>query len=62
MGRGKDFNDQEKRQIVKELAKSTSLEDIAKKIHRHLVTLKRFVSDPMKKRKTRSDSGILKSV
>ncbi len=62
MGRGKDLNDQEKRQIVKELAKSTSLEDIAKKINRHLVTIKRFVSDPMQKRKTRSDSGVLKSV
>jgi IS30 family transposase len=53
MGRGKDLNDQEKKQIVKELAKSTSLEDIAKKINRHLVTIKHFVSDPMKKKKTR---------
>ena len=51
-----------KREIIKELAKSTPLEIIAKKINRHLVTVKRFVHDPMKKRKTRSDRGILKSV
>lgn len=62
MGRGKDLNDEEKSQIVKELAKSTSLEDIAKKINRHLETVKRFVADLMKKRKTRSDCGVLKSV
>ena len=62
MGRGKEFNDEEKREIIKELAKSTPLENIAKKINRHLVTVKRFVHDPMKKRKTRSDRGILKSV
>ena len=62
MGRGKEFNDEEKREIIKELAKSTPLENIAKKISRHLVTVKRFVHDPMKKRKTRSDRGILKSV
>ena len=69
MGRGKEFNDEEKREIIKELAKSTPLENIAKKYmksdmksSRHLVTVKRFVHDPMKKRKTRSDRGILKSV
>ena len=62
MGRGKDLNDDEKRQIIKKLGKSTPLENIAKKINRHLVTVKRFLHDPMKKRKTRSDRGILKSV
>ena len=62
MGRDKDLNDEEKREIIKELAKSTPLENIAKKINRHLVTVKRFVHDPMKKRKTRSDRGILKSM
>ena len=62
IGRGKDLNDEEKREIIKELAKSTPLENIAKKINRHLVTVKRFVHDPMKKRKTRSDRGMLKSV
>ena len=62
MGRGKDLNDEEKREIIKELAKSTILENIAKKINRHVVTVKQFVRDPMKKRKTRSDRGILKSV
>jgi IS30 family transposase len=61
MGRGKDLNDEEKKQIIKLLATSTSLEDIAKKISRHLVTVKRFLHDPIKKRKTRSDRGILKS-
>ena len=55
-------NDEEKREIIKKLVKSTPLENIAKKINRHLVTVKRFVYDPMKKRKTRSDRGILKSV
>ena len=62
VGRGKDLNDGEKRQIIKELGKSTPLENIAKKINCHLVTVKRFLHDPMKKRKTRSDRGILKSV
>ena len=62
MGRGKDPNDDEKRQIIKEFGKSTPLENIAKKISRHLVTVKRFLHDPMKKRKTRSDRGVLKSV
>ena len=38
------------------------MENIAKKIKRHVVTVKQFVHDPMKKRKTRSDRGILKSV
>ena len=35
MGRGKDLNDEEKWEIIKELAKSTPLENIAKKINRH---------------------------
>ena len=51
-----------KREIIKELTKSTPLENIAKKINRHLVTVKRFVHDPMKKKKIRADRGILKSV
>ena len=61
MGPGKGLNDEEKREIIKELAKSTPLENIAKKINRHFVTVKRFVHDPTK-RKTRSGRGILKSV
>ena len=43
MGRGKDLNEEEKREMMKELAKSTPVENIAKKINRHLVTVKRFV-------------------
>ena len=46
IGPGKDLND----------------EDIAKKINHHLVTVKRFLHDPMRKRKTRSGLGIPKSV
>ena len=45
MGRGKDLNDEEEREIIKESAKSTPLENITKKINRHLVTVKRFVHE-----------------
>ena len=60
MGRGNDLNDDEKRQIIKELGKSTPLENIAKKINRHLETVKRLLRDPVKK--NHSNRGILKSV
>ena len=43
MGRDKDLNDDEKRQLIKDLAKSTSWEDIAKKINCHIATIKWFL-------------------
>ena len=57
-----NLNDEEKKRIIKELGKSTSLEDIAKKINSHLVTVKWFLHDPMRMRKTRSDRNVPKSV
>lgn len=62
MGRSKDLTDPEKEIIIKELAKSTTIADIAKRINRHVVTVKRFLTDPLRKRKTRADRGCMKSV
>lgn len=61
MGRCKDLSEAEKATIVKECAKGTSFKDIATKINRHVVTVRRYLENPSK-RKSRSDRGILKSV
>ena len=57
-----DLTDDEKRIIVKELANATTPELIASKINRHVVTVNKFVNDPLKKRKVRVDCGSSKSV
>ena len=61
VGRSKDLTDPEKK-IIEELAKSTAVEDIAKRIKRHVVTVRRFLNDPLRKRKTRADFRSMKSV
>ena len=55
MGRRTDITDDEKRIIVKELASATTTELIASKINRHVVTVNKFVNDPLKKGKVRID-------
>ena len=62
MGRRTDLTDDEKRIILKELANATTPEMIASKINRHVVTVNKFVNDPLKKRKIRADCGSRKSV
>ena len=62
MGRRTDLTDDEKRILVKELANATTPEMIASKINRHVVTVNKFVNDPLKKRKIRADCGSRKSV
>ena len=61
MGCRKDLNKGEKNIIIKEIAKGTTTEAIAEKINRHVVTVKRFLKNPSK-RKPRSDHGVLKLV
>ena len=51
MGQSKELTDSEKKSIIKELTKSTTVEDIAMQINRHVVTVKRFINDPLRKRK-----------
>ena len=53
MGRRTDLTDDEKRILVKELANATTPEMIASKINRHVVTVNKFVNDPLKKMKPR---------
>ena len=48
--------------IVKELANATTPEMSASKINRHVVTVNKFVNDPLKKRKIHADCGSRKSV
>ena len=62
MGRRTDLTDDEKRIIVKELTNATTPEMIASKINRHVVTVNKFVNDPLKKRKIRADCRSRKSV
>ena len=62
MGRRIDLTDDEKRIIVKELANATAPEMIASKINRHVVTVNKFVNDPLKKTNIRADCGSWKSV
>jgi transposase len=62
MGRGKDLTDSEKKIIITKLAKLSTFENIAKRIKRHVVTVKRFINDPLRRRKTRADCGSMKSV
>ena len=52
MGHRTDLTKDEKRIIVKELANATTPEMIASKINRHVVTVNKFVNDPLKKRKS----------
>ena len=62
MGRRKDLTDAEKGIIIKELANSTTPEVIANRINRHVVTVNKFLNDPLKKRKIRAHCGSRKSV
>ena len=62
MGRRTDLTDDEKRIMVKELANATTPEMISSKINRHVVTVNKFVNDPLKKRRIRVDCGSRKSV
>ena len=62
MGRRKDLTDDEKRIIIKELANVTTPEVIANRINRHVVTVNKFLNDPLKTRKIRADCGSRKSV
>ena len=62
MERSKELTDSEKKSIIKELAKSTTVEDIARQINRHVVTVKRFINNSLRKRKTRADYRFMKSV
>ena len=62
MGRRKDLTDAEKGIIIKELANSTRPEVIAKRINRHIVTVNKFLNNPLRKRKIRADRGSRKSV
>ena len=57
MGRHTDLTDDEKRIIVKELANATTSEMIASKTNRHIVTVNKFVNDPLKKRKSALIAG-----
>ena len=61
MGRRKDLNKGEKNIIIKEIAKGTTSKAITEKINRHVVTVKRFLKNPSK-RKPQSDCGVLKLV
>ena len=60
MGRSKDLTG-EKSIIIKEIAKGKTPKAIAEKISRHVVTVKRFLQNPSK-RKSQTDCGVLKSV
>ena len=62
MGRRKDLTDDEKEIIIKELANATTPEIIANRINRHVVTVNKFLNDPLKKRKICADCGSRKSV
>ena len=62
MGRRTDLTDDEKRIIVKELVNATTPEMIASRKNRQVVTVNKFVNDPLKKRKIRADCGSRKSV
>ena len=62
MGCCKDLTDDEKRIIIKELANATTPEVIANRINRHVVTVNKFLNDPVKKRKIHADCGSRKSV
>jgi len=61
MGRSRSLTEAEKATIVKESAKGSSSEAIAKKLGRHVDTVKRFQKDPSP-RKKRSDSGTSRTV
>jgi hypothetical protein len=56
MGRGTELTEDERRTIIKETAKGTSVEAVAHQIGRHPRTIKRFLADPSP-RKKRSDAG-----
>ena len=62
MGRRKDLTDDEKRIIIKGLANATTPEVIANRINRHVVTVNKFLNDPLKTRKIRADCGSRMSV
>jgi IS30 family transposase len=61
MGRSKDLTEGEKSIVIKEMAKGKTPKAIAEQINRHVVTVKRFLQNPSK-RKSRKDRGVLKSV
>lgn len=61
MGRAKGLTDDEKANIIKNIAKGKDANDIAILLGRHVDTVKRFLADPSP-RKKRSDSGALKAV
>jgi transposase len=61
MGRSKDLAEQEKKFIIKEIAKGKTPKAIAEKIGRHVITVERFLKNPCK-RKPRRDRGVVKSV
>ena len=61
MGRSKDLTEGGKSIIIKEIAKGKTPKAIAEKISHHVVTVKRFLQNPSK-RKSRMDRGVLKSV
>ena len=62
MGRHTDLTDDEKQIIVKEIVNATTPEMIASRKNRQVVTVNKFVNDPLKKRKIRADCGSRKSV
>ena len=61
MGRAKVLTDVEKQIIIKETAKGTSTAVIARKLGRHIDTVRRFLKDPSP-RKKRSDAGHSRTV
>ena len=61
MGRRKDLTEDEKSIIIKEIAKGKTSKAIAEKISHHVVSIKRFLQNPCK-RKPQSDRGVVKSI
>ena len=61
MGRKNDLTKHEKALVLKLLAEKKSVNDIAKRLSRHRVTVYRYIKNP-KGRATRCDKGTLKCV